>query len=97
MDAENEWPQMKNRIMILGAGVYQVPLIIKANEMGLETIVISPKGNYPGILLADIFLEIDTTDSKGILKAAKIYDIGHAHLEPEPFDDDKDIFKEVNW
>lgn len=35
---------MKKRIMILGAGVYQVPLIKKAKEMGLETVVFSPKG-----------------------------------------------------
>jgi len=64
---------MKKRIMILGAGVYQVPLIKKAKEMGLETVVVSPKGNYPGILLADIWLDVDTTDANRVLDAARQY------------------------
>ena len=42
----------KKKLMILGAGIYQVPLIKKAKEMGLETLVVSIKGNYPGIALA---------------------------------------------
>ncbi len=66
---------MKKRIMILGAGVYQVPLIEKAKEMGLETVVVSPKGKYPGIPLADILLDIDTTDGSRIVEAAREYEI----------------------
>ena len=45
----------KKKIMVLGAGIYQVPLIKKAKEMGLHTIVVSPKGPYPGISLADTY------------------------------------------
>ena len=41
------------KVMILGAGTYQVPLIKKAKEMGLYTIVVSIKGNYPGFSIAD--------------------------------------------
>lgn len=41
------------KIIILGAGVYQVPLIKKAREMGLFVIVVSIAGNYPGFVLAD--------------------------------------------
>ena len=66
---------MKKRIMVLGAGVYQAPLIKKAREMGFETVVVSPKGKYPGIPLADIFLDIDTTDADCILQAAREYGI----------------------
>lgn len=67
---------MKNkRIMILGAGVYQVPLIKKAKEMGFETIVVSPQGTFPGIPLADILLNIDTTDADRIVLVAKEYGI----------------------
>lgn len=66
---------MKRRIMILGAGIYQVPLIEKAKRMGLETVVVSSKGNYPGIRLADIYLDIDTTDVNRVLKAATEYAI----------------------
>jgi biotin carboxylase len=62
---------MKKRIMILGAGVYQVPLIKKAGEMGFETVVVSHKGKYPGIPLADIFLDIDTTCTDRIVLAAE--------------------------
>jgi biotin carboxylase len=66
---------MKKRIMILGAGVYQVPLIKKAKEMGFETLVVSIAGNYPGISLADRFLEIDTTDVEKVVGAAKEHEI----------------------
>jgi len=65
----------RKRIMILGAGVYQVPLIKKAQEMGFETIVVSCKGKYPGIDLADIFLDIDTTDVERVTEAAREYGI----------------------
>jgi biotin carboxylase len=62
---------MKRKILIMGAGVYQVPLIRKARDMGLETIVVSPRGTYPGIPLADVFLDLDTTDADGILAAVR--------------------------
>ena len=39
--------------MILGAGIYQVPLIRAAKEMGFFVIVVSIKGDYPGFALAD--------------------------------------------
>lgn len=66
---------MKKRVMILGAGVFQLPLIQKAKEMGYETVVVSYSGSYPGIPLSDIFLEIDTTNIDKILDAARTYKI----------------------
>lgn len=57
--------------MILGAGVYQVPLIKKAKEKGLFTIVVSIPGNYPGFDLADKIYYEDTTDYNKILEIAK--------------------------
>jgi len=59
------------KIMILGAGVYQVPLIKKAKEMGLETIVVSYEGNYPGFEYADKILNEDTTNAAPIVAYAK--------------------------
>ncbi|MCD7981965.1 MAG: ATP-grasp domain-containing protein [Clostridiales bacterium] len=59
------------KIMILGAGIYQVPLIKKAREMGLYTIVVSIKGNYPGFALADKVYYLDTTDAERILETAR--------------------------
>lgn len=57
--------------MILGAGIYQVPLICQAKKMGLYTIVASIPGNYPGFAYADKVLYLDTTDQEALLAAAK--------------------------
>ena len=62
-------PQKK--IMILGAGTYQVPLIATAKRMGLFTIVVSVPGDYAGFKLADKIYELDTRDREGVLAAAK--------------------------
>lgn len=59
------------KILILGAGVYQVPLIKRAREMGLYTIVSSRSGNYPGFREADEVWEIDTTDRELLLREAE--------------------------
>jgi biotin carboxylase len=60
---------------VLGAGVYQVPLIKKVKEMGFRVVVISINGDYPGIKIADIFVELDIRDKHAILKVAKMYEI----------------------
>ena len=59
------------KIMILGAGTYQVPLIQTARRMGLYTIVVSIPGDYQGFALADKIYELDTRDKDGILEAAR--------------------------
>ncbi len=38
------------KIMILGAGIYQMPIINKAMERGLYTIAVSPKGIIPVLM-----------------------------------------------
>lgn len=58
------------KIIILGAGIYQVPLIKQAKSMGLYVIVISIKGNYPGFELADKCYYVDTKNYEEILKIA---------------------------
>jgi carbamoyl-phosphate synthase large subunit len=58
------------KIMILGAGVYQVPLIHKAKEMGLTTLVVSIAGDYPGFMDADIAINIDVRDEQAIYRMA---------------------------
>ena len=65
----------RKRLMILGAGIYQLPLIRKAKAMGLETLVVSYPGNYPGFAEADRALYLDTTDSQAVLEAARDEDI----------------------
>ena len=58
------------KVLILGAGVYQVPLIKKAKELGIYTIVTSIKGNYPGFDIADKVYYVNTTDCEEIYKIA---------------------------
>lgn len=57
--------------MILGAGIYQVPLIKKARELGIYTIVVSIPGNYPGFEYADKVYYENTTDYDKILELAR--------------------------
>lgn len=59
------------KILILGAGIYQVPLIKKAKKMGLYTIVASIPGDYPGFQYADKVVYENTIDKEAILKIAK--------------------------
>lgn len=59
------------KIMILGAGIYQLPLILQAKKMGLYTIVVSRPGNYPGFDAADKVYEVDTKNSQEILAIAQ--------------------------
>lgn len=63
------------KIMILGVGIYQVPLIMKAKSMGLYTIVVSIAGDYPGFKYADKVYYANTTDKEGVLEIARAEDI----------------------
>lgn len=63
-------------VMILGAGVYQIPAIKKAKSLGYKTIVLSYNiDQYPGSKIADIALEVDTTDIKHVVYVAKKYNV----------------------
>ena len=58
------------KLMIMGAGIYQVPLIRKAKDMGIYTIAVSIPGNYPGFAVADEVCHIngwnrDRRDGRG--------------------------------
>ena len=59
------------KLMIMGAGIYQVPLIKKTKEMGIYTIVVSIPGNYPGFALADKVYYENTVDYDKVLELAK--------------------------
>lgn len=59
------------KLMIMGAGIYQVPLIKKAKEMGIYTIVVSIPGNYPGFALADQVCYENTVDYERVLEVAR--------------------------
>lgn len=59
------------KIIILGAGIYQVPLIKCAKKLGYYSIVCSIEGNYPGFAYADKVYYINTTDKEAVLKVAQ--------------------------
>ena len=65
----------QQKIMILGAGVYQEPLIRAALSMNLEVHVASVLGDYPGINIVSNFHPIDITDEKAILELCQELDI----------------------
>jgi biotin carboxylase len=62
---------MKERIIILGAGVMQGPAIRIAKDMGLETYVLDADPKAPCVYLADHFECIDLKDVKGIENFAR--------------------------
>lgn len=59
------------KILVLGAGKGQVPIILLSKQKGFETIVASIKGNYPGIPLADKFYEVDIRNKEKVLEIAR--------------------------
>ena len=62
---------MDKSILILGAGIYQVPLIRRAQARGYRAVVASIPGNYPGFAVADKVYYTDTTDKEAILEIAE--------------------------
>lgn len=65
---------MASNILVLGAGIYQIPLIKRIQTAGMRAVVASIPGDYPGIDLADEFLPVNTTDERGIVEAARSID-----------------------
>ncbi|MDE7371003.1 MAG: ATP-grasp domain-containing protein [Desulfovibrio sp.] len=59
------------KLMILGAASGQMPFITIAKARGYHTIVVSPKGDYPGFDVADKAYYFDTRDKEHILEAAR--------------------------
>ena len=60
-----------DKILILGAGEGQVPLILRAKEAGWYTVVVSPRGHFPGFELADRCCYLDISDVESILGLAR--------------------------
>ncbi|MDO5426232.1 MAG: ATP-grasp domain-containing protein [Eubacteriales bacterium] len=58
------------KLMILGAGFSQLPLIRAAKRLGYHTVVTSIPGDYPGFALADTCCYADISKPEEVLKAA---------------------------
>ncbi len=63
------------KLLVLGAGSFQLPLIKKAQEMGVYVIAITPDGDYPGIKVADKVYFHDATDEEYVLEVARKEDV----------------------
>lgn len=61
----------KPKILILGASLVQVPLILRAKELGFHVATCDNRPDNPGHSLADSSFNVSTTDSEGILRLAR--------------------------
>ena len=59
------------KLMVMGAGTYQVPLIKRAKALGIYTIAVSIPGKYPGFQYADEVCYEDTRNYERILEIAR--------------------------
>lgn len=59
------------KILIIGAGILQVPAILEAKKMGLRVVVFDYDKNAPGFKLADEYYEISTIDVNTAVQKAK--------------------------
>lgn len=66
---------MSKKLLILGAGEMQIPVIQRAKTMGLFTIVADMDADAPGMKYADDAVVISTMDKEGILECSKRYKI----------------------
>lgn len=57
--------------MVLGAGVMQAPLIKNARDMGVRTVVVGIKGNYPGLQYADKTVFQDFMNADAVERIAR--------------------------
>ena len=59
------------KVMILGAGIFQLPLIEKANALGYQTVVLSNIPDDPGLIVASHPYLCSTRDKERALQIAK--------------------------
>lgn len=59
------------KLLIIGAGIGQIPLLEKAKQLGVHTTVVSKPGDYPGFALADAVCPLDIYDRDAIVDYAR--------------------------
>ncbi len=64
---------MAKRLIMLGAGVYQIPGILKAREQGIEVITCSYNADDPGMSISDYTENVDIVDKEKLLRVAHKY------------------------
>lgn len=61
----------KETILIIGAGINQVPIIRTAKKLGYYVIAVSPDGDYPGLHIADEVFREDILNRDSIVEFAR--------------------------
>jgi len=63
------------RLLIVGAGLFQAPAIIKAKEMGITVITVDRNPQSIGFKYSDYNATVSTNDADGILRVAEKYKV----------------------
>lgn len=71
----------KKRILVLGAGILQLPLISKIKASGYEACVVSLYDDEPGMLIADYPIIGDYCNEEGMLDIARKWDISGVAID----------------
>lgn len=66
---------LTKKILVVGAGTYQVPIIRKAKELGLQVIATDYNPEAEGFALCDNYEVLDVKDKQGNLNIARKYKI----------------------
>ena len=69
--AENRIGIKMKKVMILGAGRGQIPLMELCHKYGANVIAVSPKGNYPGFSICDEAIYEDIKNKEAVLAKAQ--------------------------
>jgi len=64
-----------DKLLVIGAGIGQIPIILKAKRRGIHVSVVTLPGNLPGIDLADDVFYCDIYDRESIVEWAKNHGI----------------------
>lgn len=65
----------QHKLLVIGAGIGQIPLIQRAKKAGVHITVVTLPGNYPGIQLADEVCELDIYNRDAIVDYAQKHQI----------------------
>jgi len=66
---------MSKKLMVLGAGIMQVPIISEAKKLGYQILAVDYDKNAPGLTISDVPLLISTLDRESVLNEARVYSI----------------------
>lgn len=61
----------QHKLLIVGAGIGQVPLLLEAKQRGVHVTVVSIPGDYPCFKLADDIIYVDIFDRELVVSEAK--------------------------